>query len=84
MGLSFITEGSIPFGASDPARAIPSFMIGAAVAGGLTGMANIKIDGTTWWSLRSRFDKQSFTLSLVHLDWRNCFRPIIWCIEKSK
>ena len=43
MGLSFITEGSIPFGASDPARAIPSFMIGAAVAGGLTGMANIKL-----------------------------------------
>ncbi|KSU12131.1 MULTISPECIES: PTS fructose transporter subunit IIABC [Lactococcus] len=43
MGLSFITEGSIPFGASDPARAIPSFMVGAAVAGGLTGMANIKL-----------------------------------------
>lgn len=43
MGLSFITEGSIPFGAADPARAIPSFMIGAAVAGGLTGMANIKL-----------------------------------------
>ncbi|AYG00490.1 PTS fructose transporter subunit IIABC [Lactococcus allomyrinae] len=43
MGLSFITEGSIPFAASDPARAIPSFFVGAAVAGGLTGLANIKL-----------------------------------------
>ncbi len=43
MGLSFITEGSIPFAAADPARAIPSFFVGAAVAGGLTGLANIKL-----------------------------------------
>ncbi|MDR0298520.1 MAG: fructose-specific PTS transporter subunit EIIC [Streptococcaceae bacterium] len=43
MGLSFITEGSIPFGASDPARAIPSFMVGSALAGALTGMASIKL-----------------------------------------
>ncbi|PCS00928.1 PTS system, fructose-specific IIABC component [Lactococcus fujiensis JCM 16395] len=43
MGLSFITEGSIPFAASDPARAIPSFFVGAAVAGGLTGLADIKL-----------------------------------------
>ena len=33
MGLSFITEGAIPFGAADPARAIPSFILGSAVAG---------------------------------------------------
>ena len=33
MGLSFITEGAIPFGAADPARAIPSFMVGSAVTG---------------------------------------------------
>ncbi|GAB2025118.1 fructose-specific PTS transporter subunit EIIC [Lactovum odontotermitis] len=43
MGFSFITEGSIPFAAADPARAIPSFMIGAAVSGALTGLANIKL-----------------------------------------
>lgn len=43
MGLSFITEGSIPFGAADPARAIPSFFVGAAVAGGLVGAAGIKL-----------------------------------------
>lgn len=36
MGLSFITEGAIPFAASDPLRVIPSCIIGSAVAGGLS------------------------------------------------
>lgn len=36
MGLSFITEGAIPFAAADPFRVIPANMIGAAVAGALT------------------------------------------------
>ncbi|MBP1562475.1 MAG: PTS sugar transporter subunit IIA [Oscillospiraceae bacterium] len=36
MGLSFITEGAIPYAASDPLRVIPSCAIGAAVAGGLS------------------------------------------------
>ena len=36
MGLSFITEGAIPFAASDPLRVIPSCIVGSAVAGGLS------------------------------------------------
>ncbi|MHD0313697.1 PTS fructose transporter subunit IIABC [Fusobacterium varium] len=36
MGLSFITEGAIPFAASDPIRVIPASVIGAAIAGGLS------------------------------------------------
>lgn len=36
MGLSFITEGAIPFAASDPARVIPSCVIGSAVAGAIS------------------------------------------------
>ncbi|MGN0680262.1 MAG: fructose-specific PTS transporter subunit EIIC, partial [Oscillospiraceae bacterium] len=36
MGLSFITEGAIPYAAADPVRVIPSCAIGAAVAGGLS------------------------------------------------
>lgn len=36
MGLSFITEGAIPYAAADPLRVIPSCMVGAAVAGGLS------------------------------------------------
>ena len=43
MGLSFITEGAIPFGAADPARAIPSFILGSSLAGGLVGLAGIKL-----------------------------------------
>ncbi|MBY0755758.1 fructose-specific PTS transporter subunit EIIC [Clostridium sardiniense] len=36
MGLSFITEGAIPFAAADPLRVIPACAIGSAVAGGLS------------------------------------------------
>ena len=36
MGLSFITEGAIPYAASDPIRVIPACAVGAAVAGGLS------------------------------------------------
>lgn len=36
MGLSFVTEGAIPYAASDPLRVIPSCAIGAATAGGLS------------------------------------------------
>lgn len=43
MGLSFITEGAIPFAAADPGRAIPSFMAGSAIAGALVGLAGIKL-----------------------------------------
>ena len=36
MGLCFITEGAIPFAAADPARVIPSCVVGSAVAGALS------------------------------------------------
>lgn len=36
LGLSFITEGAIPYAAADPLRVIPSAMAGSAVAGGLS------------------------------------------------
>ena len=35
MGLSFITEGAIPFAAADPLRVIPSMMVGSGVAGAI-------------------------------------------------
>ena len=43
MGLSFITEGAIPFGAADPARAIPSFIVGSSLTGALVGLAGLKL-----------------------------------------
>lgn len=41
MGLSFITEGAIPFAAADPIRVIPSVMVGSAIAGALSMMFSI-------------------------------------------
>ncbi|AOR23835.1 PTS fructose transporter subunit IIABC [Clostridium taeniosporum] len=40
MGLSFITEGAIPFAAADPLRVIPACIVGSAVAGGLSMFFN--------------------------------------------
>jgi PTS system fructose-specific IIC component len=36
LGLSFITEGAIPFAAEDPFRVIPSIMVGSAITGALS------------------------------------------------
>ena len=38
MGLSFITEGAIPFAASDPLHVIPACVVGSAVAGALSAV----------------------------------------------
>ncbi|GMA47076.1 fructose-specific PTS transporter subunit EIIC [Tetragenococcus muriaticus] len=43
MGASFVTEGAIPFTASDPFRAIPSFVVGSAITGGLVGAMGIRL-----------------------------------------
>lgn len=43
MGLSFVTEGAIPFAAADPLRVIPSFVVGSALAGGLVGAFGIRL-----------------------------------------
>lgn len=43
MGLSFITEGAIPFAASDPLRVIPACVIGSSIAGALTMLFNVAI-----------------------------------------
>lgn len=43
MGISFITEGAIPFAAADPIRVIPSIMTGSAVTGALTMLFNVTL-----------------------------------------
>jgi len=43
MGLSFITEGAIPFAAADPARVIPACVAGSALAGGLSMFFNCSL-----------------------------------------
>ncbi|MFB5760400.1 PTS fructose transporter subunit IIABC [Paenibacillus medicaginis] len=43
LGLSFITEGAIPFAAADPLRVLTSCILGSAIAGGLTQLWAINI-----------------------------------------
>ncbi|WP_216328200.1 PTS fructose-like transporter subunit IIB [Deinococcus aestuarii] len=43
LGLSFITEGAIPFAARDPLRVIPSLMVGSAVAGAISMAAGVQL-----------------------------------------
>ncbi|MBC1493498.1 PTS transporter subunit EIIA [Listeria booriae] len=43
LGLSFITEGAIPFAAADPLRVITSCVLGSAIAGGLTQFWHINV-----------------------------------------
>ncbi|SFH51092.1 PTS fructose transporter subunit IIABC [Pisciglobus halotolerans] len=43
LGLSFITEGAIPFATADPLRIIGSSVIGSVIAGGLTQLWDISI-----------------------------------------
>jgi fructose PTS system EIIBC or EIIC component len=43
LGASFITEGAIPFAASDPLRVIPSIMAGSAVTGALAMATDVTL-----------------------------------------
>lgn len=43
LGLSFITEGAIPFAAADPLRVLSTCIVGSAVAGGLTQLWHINV-----------------------------------------
>jgi PTS system fructose-specific IIC component len=43
LGLSFITEGAIPFAAKDPFRVIPALMVGSAVTGAISMWAGAKL-----------------------------------------
>ncbi|HEX9115236.1 MAG TPA: fructose-specific PTS transporter subunit EIIC, partial [Anaerolineae bacterium] len=43
LGISFITEGAIPFAARDPLRTIPSLMVGSAVTGALSMALRCKL-----------------------------------------
>lgn len=53
LGLSFITEGAIPFAAADPLRVLTSCILGSAVAGGLTQLWNINVPSSAWRDLCS-------------------------------
>lgn len=51
LGLSYITEGAIPFAVADPIRVIPSLMLGSAIAGAISlgaGCASLAPHGGIW------------------------------------
>jgi PTS system fructose-specific IIC component len=43
LGLSFITEGAIPFAAKDPLRVIPALILGSATAGALSMVSGVQL-----------------------------------------
>ncbi|HEX6910702.1 MAG TPA: PTS fructose-like transporter subunit IIB, partial [Longimicrobium sp.] len=43
LGLSFITEGAIPFAAKDPIRVIPALVLGSATAGAISMLASVRL-----------------------------------------
>lgn len=62
LGASFISEGAIPFAASDPFRVIPSMMVGGAISGGLSMLLGVGLKAPhggifvifavdSWWAM---------------------------------
>ena len=43
LGISFITEGAIPFAAKDPIRVIPALIAGSAIAGAISMVSNVQL-----------------------------------------
>ena len=57
MGLSFITEGAIPFAASDPLHVLPACVVGSAVAGALSRFTGSRF--RSWMRITWNFEKES-------------------------
>ena len=74
MGLSFVTEGAIPFAAADPIRVIPSFVVGSAFSWWFSWCCWYQVTRSSWWYLCCSFIKPPTTLSFVYYHWSDCFR----------
>ncbi len=62
MGMSFITEGAIPFAAADPLRVIPSMMIGSGIGGAIAlGLGSNHCGATRWYYRNCRYGWCTFT-----------------------
>ena len=62
LGLSFITEGAIPFASADPTRVIPAQVIGSGVAGAISMTLGINLNGPSWWYICTAPCKPTGTL----------------------
>ncbi|SUM31896.1 PTS system fructose-specific IIABC component [Staphylococcus gallinarum] len=83
MGLSFITEGAIPFAAADPIRVIPSMMVGSGVAGAIALGLGSSIQAPPWWYLRYRWYRLWSRITIVNSNcyWFNRCSDFIWYLE---
>ena len=53
LGISFVTEGAIPFAARDPLRVVPCLVAGSVVTGAISLAANVEADGAARRRLRA-------------------------------
>ncbi len=84
MGCSFITEGAIPFAASDPAHVIPCTLVGAGVAGGLSAFFGCTPDGSSRRYLRICNRWQAFALH-PFMDHRfHCYDRHAWFYQEGR
>lgn len=83
MGLSFITEGAIPFAAAAPTRVIPPIIIGSSIAGALTMFYNIKIPAPHGGIL-VMFLSNNFLLYLVSIVVGSIIAAILLGLLKEK
>ena len=82
MGLSFITEGAIPFAAADPLRVIPSMMVGSGVGGAIALALGSRINAPHGGIIVIAATDFSHITNINCFDSRyTCFSNYVWFIE---
>lgn len=84
MGLSFITEGAIPFAAADPARVIPSMIAGSATAGALAMAFGCSIPAPHGGLFVAFLDKAHWPMFLLALVIGVVVAAVIYGVIKPK
>lgn len=84
MGLSFITEGAIPFAAADPARVIPSMMLGSGVAGALAMAFGCSIPAPHGGLFVAFLDKSHWPMFLLALAIGTVVSAVVYGMIKPK
>lgn len=83
MGLSFITEGAIPFAASDPLHVLPACAIASAVAGALSMMFGCTLMAPSWRNLRIYHRRKSLDVSAGTGCRKHCWRTTSWTAAQT-
>lgn len=84
MGLSFITEGAIPYAAADPLHVIPACFLGAALSGGLSMLFKCTLMAPARRHLRVRRGRQLAALSACLSGRHHAFHGFTRFIQKER